>query len=240
MRQNGFRPVDNGGWISNDKRPILYFGRQQEQSTSGLFGPSSAATSCNSNNNQAALSVSPKSHAHVRIDLSSSPEDTPTSRSSTSSTTSSPSLIAPIFKKARPGAAVGGASGAGTTSTGVPPSPDPAINSSTQTEFQFDAIQKEAIDAAFQGKSVFITGVAGTGKSLVTRAIVNNAREMKMEIAACAPTGKYIFGLVSDILLNAVCVCVCVCVCVERTRTNFRPRSFISTSVLSKYQVLPP
>lgn len=33
----------------------------------------------------------------------------------------------------------------------------------------FDPIQQEAIDAAMNGKNVFLTGVAGTGKSLVTK-----------------------------------------------------------------------
>jgi hypothetical protein len=33
----------------------------------------------------------------------------------------------------------------------------------------FDAVQQEAIDAAMTGKNVFVTGVAGTGKSLVTK-----------------------------------------------------------------------
>ena len=34
-----------------------------------------------------------------------------------------------------------------------------------------------AIDAALEGKNVFITGVAGTGKSKVTEQIVQNAKD---------------------------------------------------------------
>ena len=37
----------------------------------------------------------------------------------------------------------------------------------------FDAVQQEAIDAAVAGKNVFLTGVAGTGKSLVTKVSLN-------------------------------------------------------------------
>lgn len=38
----------------------------------------------------------------------------------------------------------------------------------------FDAVQQEAIDAAMAGKNVFLTGVAGTGKSLVTKVSPNS------------------------------------------------------------------
>jgi ATP-dependent DNA helicase PIF1 len=40
-----------------------------------------------------------------------------------------------------------------------------------------------------EGKNVFITGVAGTGKSLVTQLIVKNAKAVKHEVAVAAPTG---------------------------------------------------
>jgi superfamily II DNA/RNA helicase len=36
-----------------------------------------------------------------------------------------------------------------------------------------DPVQQEAIDAAMAGKNVFLTGVAGTGKSLVTMVRAN-------------------------------------------------------------------
>jgi transcriptional regulator with GAF, ATPase, and Fis domain len=66
--------------------------------------------------------------------------------------------------------------------------PDAAGGSGTG-EIEFDTIQQEAIDAAFEGRNVFITGVAGTGKSLVTAKIVNDAKAMRKEIAVAAPTG---------------------------------------------------
>jgi len=65
-------------------------------------------------------------------------------------------------------------------STGLP---------SMQPHPEFDAIQRRAINAAFAGNNVFITGVAGTGKSLVTKKIVEDAKLLKREVAVAAPTG---------------------------------------------------
>ena len=50
-------------------------------------------------------------------------------------------------------------------------------------------IQQRAINAALNGNNVFITGVAGTGKSLVTKKIVEDAKRFKKEVAVAAPTG---------------------------------------------------
>jgi hypothetical protein len=61
--------------------------------------------------------------------------------------------------------------------------------SGTKTNIKYDSIQQEAIDAAFHGHNVFITGVAGTGKSAVTQKIVNDAKSMRKEVAVAAPTG---------------------------------------------------
>jgi hypothetical protein len=63
----------------------------------------------------------------------------------------------------------------------APPVPVPAAS--------LDPIQQQAIDAAMQGKNIFLTGVAGTGKSFVTQKIVQNAKLMKKEVAVAAPTG---------------------------------------------------
>jgi hypothetical protein len=56
-------------------------------------------------------------------------------------------------------------------------------------ELNLDPIQQQAIDAAMEGKNIFITGVAGTGKSLVTKLIVEHAKALKHEVAVAAPTG---------------------------------------------------
>lgn len=52
-----------------------------------------------------------------------------------------------------------------------------------------DPIQKQAIDAALLGKNIFLTGVAGTGKSLVTQRIVKAFKQCGKEVAVAAPTG---------------------------------------------------
>ena len=64
--------------------------------------------------------------------------------------------------------------------TSAPPIPPPK---------SLDPIQQQAIDAAMQGKNIFLTGVAGTGKSFVTQKIVHYAKQMKKEVAVAAPTG---------------------------------------------------
>lgn len=64
----------------------------------------------------------------------------------------------------------------------------------------FDAIQLRAIDAALEGKNVFLTGVAGTGKSLVTQTIVHNAETvLRREVACAAPTGVAAVNLGPDL-----------------------------------------
>lgn len=69
----------------------------------------------------------------------------------------------------------------------------------------FDAIQQRAIDAALGGKNVFLTGVAGTGKSLVTQAIVRNARtELRREVACAAPTGVAAVNLGPELAAQTV------------------------------------
>jgi ATP-dependent exoDNAse (exonuclease V) alpha subunit len=52
-----------------------------------------------------------------------------------------------------------------------------------------DPIQKQAVDAALLGKNLFLTGVAGTGKSLVTQRIVAAFKQAGKEVAVAAPTG---------------------------------------------------
>ena len=70
----------------------------------------------------------------------------------------------------------------------TPPPPPPPES--------LDPIQQQAIDAAMQGKNIFLTGVAGTGKSYVTQKIVQYAKQMKKEVAVAAPTGEFICVLI--------------------------------------------
>ena len=53
----------------------------------------------------------------------------------------------------------------------------------------FDRRQRRAIQLATEGRNVFLTGVAGTGKSEVTRAIISDAQRRKRKVAVAAPTG---------------------------------------------------
>jgi ATP-dependent DNA helicase PIF1 len=57
---------------------------------------------------------------------------------------------------------------------------------------------------AFEGKNVFITGVAGTGKSLVTQKIVNDAKDLRKEVAVVAPTGVAAVNLGTDLAAQTV------------------------------------
>ncbi|KAL3910059.1 MAG: hypothetical protein SGARI_002303 [Bacillariaceae sp.] len=71
-------------------------------------------------------------------------------------------------------------------------------------DVKFDKIQQQAIDAAFTGSNVFITGVAGTGKSAVTQKIVLDAKAMRKEVAVAAPTGVAAVNLGPDLAAQTV------------------------------------
>jgi ATP-dependent DNA helicase PIF1 len=55
--------------------------------------------------------------------------------------------------------------------------------------FDFDDKQREVIDRAAGGGNIFLTGVAGTGKSKVTERIVSDARAAGKSVALTASTG---------------------------------------------------
>ena len=56
-------------------------------------------------------------------------------------------------------------------------------------DFQFDEMQMRVITRAKAGGNIFLTGVAGTGKSKVTERIVSDARAAGKQVAVAAPTG---------------------------------------------------
>lgn len=68
------------------------------------------------------------------------------------------------------------------TTTGGPESPskDPQVG---------DALQQKAIALANQGSNLFVTGRAGTGKSWVTKRIIEEFTKRNERIYATAPTG---------------------------------------------------
>lgn len=53
----------------------------------------------------------------------------------------------------------------------------------------FSKSQQLAMDAFEMGKSFFLTGKAGTGKSFVTRSIIDRCKEIGKQVLVCAPTG---------------------------------------------------
>eukprot|EP01043_Picozoa_sp_COSAG02_P008890 COSAG02_NODE_293_length_25438_cov_52.630254_3_plen_828_part_00 len=55
--------------------------------------------------------------------------------------------------------------------------------------FPFDETQRHVIEQARTGENVFLSGVAGTGKSAVTERIVSDARAAGKTVAVAAPTG---------------------------------------------------
>jgi len=52
-----------------------------------------------------------------------------------------------------------------------------------------DEVQKRGLQAALEGKNIFITGVAGTGKSLLLRRIKYELKIKSKKVAVVAPTG---------------------------------------------------
>ena len=63
------------------------------------------------------------------------------------------------------------------------------VSKKMKTTLELDSIQQQAINAAIQGKNIFLTGVAGTGKSFITQQIVRLKKDSKKQIAVAAPTG---------------------------------------------------
>ena len=54
---------------------------------------------------------------------------------------------------------------------------------------QMDSDQQRAVDLAASGKSFFLTGAGGTGKSYVIRSIVNALNQNGKDVALTAMTG---------------------------------------------------
>ena len=72
--------------------------------------------------------------------------------------------------------ACSGAAGAGADQRRRPQSAGAGNSDSGDAEFAYEGKQLEAIELARRGKNLFITGVAGTGKSVVTKQIIKDAR----------------------------------------------------------------
>jgi len=71
-----------------------------------------------------------------------------------------------------------------------PPSDEPSFEEGKkEKEFRGDERQMQAIQLASEGKNIFLTGKAGTGKSWVTKKIVNKFNKDNKIIHVTAPTG---------------------------------------------------
>lgn len=56
-------------------------------------------------------------------------------------------------------------------------------------EVNFSKKQQEFIDAVMEGKSIFLTGEAGSGKSFVVREVIKMLKEKGKQVLVAAPTG---------------------------------------------------
>lgn len=56
-------------------------------------------------------------------------------------------------------------------------------------ELKLTKSQKKVFKAYKQGKNIFMTGKGGTGKSFITKYIIDDARQDGKEVIVCAPTG---------------------------------------------------
>jgi hypothetical protein len=162
LKHQGFEPVDKGQWMSKDRTPLLY-------TATTTTSMSHSTTQQGTNENQP-------------IAIDSSPEEYP----------GTPLAAAAASIPLQPVISIDSSPESNNYSTSrkrarlaekVPDPPPPPPPTS------LDPIQQQAIDAAMQGKNIFLTGVAGTGKSFVTQRIVEYAKLMKREVAVAAPTG---------------------------------------------------
>ena len=64
--------------------------------------------------------------------------------------------------------------------------------------------QRRALNLAIEGKSnIFITGGAGTGKSAVTRKIIQVLQDVGRNVLACAPTGVAAMNIEGGMTVHA-------------------------------------
>lgn len=70
---------------------------------------------------------------------------------------------------------------------GNPPEPPP--------EIALDPMQQQALDYAAHGFNLFLTGVAGTGKSLVTKSIIRELRSQGKRVSVAGSTGVAAVGI---------------------------------------------
>jgi hypothetical protein len=175
LKGHGLAPYNPGNWILKDRSPILYQNNNSNKRSGS--GDKKIPAAASATKSQEAISIH------------SSPA-TPPPSTLRLITNENPAHKKPRVDLDAPQKCAPSESASSTSAMSID-----LVDSSQEdveekvTRMTLDPIQQRAIDAAMEGKNIFLTGVAGTGKSLVTQKIVQNAKSKKQEVAVAAPTG---------------------------------------------------
>ena len=72
----------------------------------------------------------------------------------------------------------------------IPSCPAPSVvRKDKEAEIQLTDEQQAAYDVVMSGRNIFLTGKAGTGKSHLTRYLIDQLERSKKNVIVCAPTG---------------------------------------------------
>ena len=173
LNERGFAPaIPSGGWISaRDKSPILYVRTENVQSRKqqGRVAPVTPhSPDKRPEANHPSGLWSNHGNGMEKQEPSPSPPDPKRRKLGREQPGDDSSTTSFVH--------VGGADPSDTLSNpSANPSANPSEVSPSPTAPEFDRIQQQAIDSAMAGKNVFLTGVAGTGKSLVTKVRITRA-----------------------------------------------------------------
>ena len=205
LKEQGLVPVKAGGWLTTNQEPILY------QPSFALFHKGSNVTPKPGQGKRPhpggnyASSTTPRQqpsksivslHSGSKEEQSSEEKQRPQPQNKKAKKEPADQEFIELYSDTDDDESDGDVGGGDDNKSGgddddddndkeLPPEPEGDV--------KFDAIQQQAIDAAFTGSNVFITGVAGTGKSMVTQQIVNDAKGMRKEVAVAAPTGELLY-----------------------------------------------
>ena len=66
--------------------------------------------------------------------------------------------------------------------------------------------QKKAFDLVKEGKNVYLTGLAGTGKSYIVERIIEWAQTSGLNVITCAPTGIAALNVGGSTVHRVLCI----------------------------------